>query len=193
MHSKKNAEHLQACRRNPQKKAMHCPKLCYNLRERKRAGSIMEINFVIQSLAEMEQLALQISHHLRPGFVLGLGGDLGSGKTTFTKFLAKHMGIKDTVNSPTFTLLKVYANALPLYHMDVYRLESIGYDYELDDYLYGRGVSVVEWYPYIAKMLPSAMLEINIKVLSENAREITIKGSGEYANIIQDLSHRYSN
>jgi len=153
----------------------------------------MEIKFNIETLAEMDQLALIVSRHLRPGFVLGLSGDLGSGKTTFTKYLAHHMGIKGTVNSPTFTLLKVYEHALPLYHMDVYRLETIGYDYELDDFIFGKGVAVIEWYTYIARMLPASLLEINLRVLSENGREITVKGSGDYADIIEDLNHRYGN
>jgi tRNA threonylcarbamoyladenosine biosynthesis protein TsaE len=118
---------------------------------------------------------------------------LGSGKTTFTQFLAKHMGIRESVNSPTFTLLKIYRNELPLYHMDVYRLESIGYDYELDDFIYGDGVAVIEWYPYIERMLPPEMLTITIRVLGETAREITMEGSGEYARIVEDLAHRYGN
>ncbi|HOW37306.1 MAG TPA: tRNA (adenosine(37)-N6)-threonylcarbamoyltransferase complex ATPase subunit type 1 TsaE [Candidatus Izemoplasmatales bacterium] len=146
----------------------------------------------VHDLSEMDQLAKSLSGYLKPGFVLGLGGDLGSGKTTFTQFLAKHMGIRETVNSPTFTLLKIYRNGLPLYHMDVYRLESIGYDYELDDFIYGNGVAVIEWYPYIGQMLPQEMLTLNIRAIDEKAREITMEGSGAYARIVEDLADRYS-
>ncbi|MDD3126115.1 MAG: tRNA (adenosine(37)-N6)-threonylcarbamoyltransferase complex ATPase subunit type 1 TsaE [Candidatus Izemoplasmatales bacterium] len=149
----------------------------------------MEIKLVIHNLKEMEALAMQIAKRLFPGFILGLGGDLGSGKTTFTKYLAKHIGIEATINSPTFTILKIYQNSLPLYHMDVYRLENIGYDYELDEFIYGDGVAVIEWYEYIISMLPKAMMTMNIKVMSETAREITIKGSDAYAAIVKDLSH----
>lgn len=153
----------------------------------------MEIQFTIHNLQEMDQLAKAISPHLKPGFVLGLGGDLGSGKTTFTKSLAKYMGIGEIINSPTFTLLKIYRHSMPLYHMDVYRLESIGYDYELDDFIYGDGVAVIEWYRYIQSMLPEHMLKMNIRAVGETAREITLEGSGEYARIVEDLSHRYGN
>lgn len=151
----------------------------------------MEIKFTIDGLQEMDALAQAISKYLKPGFVIGLGGDLGSGKTTFTKYLAKHMGIRETVNSPTFTLLKIYRNSLPLYHMDVYRLETIGYDFELDEFIFGNGVAVIEWYPFISRMLPDELLEINLRALGETEREITMKGSGKYARIVEDISHRH--
>jgi tRNA threonylcarbamoyladenosine biosynthesis protein TsaE len=147
----------------------------------------VERKLIVQNLQELEQLASRLSKHLKPGFVLGLGGELGSGKTTFTKYLAKYMGICENVNSPTFTLLKVYKNALPLYHMDVYRLETIGHDYELDDYIYGKGVAVIEWYSFIEKMLPEQMLIMDITAISETKREIVLKGSGDYEHIVKDL------
>ncbi|MBI9008388.1 MAG: tRNA (adenosine(37)-N6)-threonylcarbamoyltransferase complex ATPase subunit type 1 TsaE [Tenericutes bacterium] len=147
----------------------------------------------IKSLDDTEALAKVITENLFPGFILGLTGDLGSGKTTFTKYLAKHMGIQDNLNSPTFTILKIYNNSLDLYHMDVYRLENIGYDYELDDYIYGNGVSVIEWYEYIDSMLPEDKLEINIKVLGEFKRQLVIKGKGRYEQIVKDIDNRYGN
>lgn len=154
-------------------------------------GETMEETILIHNITDMKRLASIFTRYLRPGFVLGLGGDLGSGKTTFTKFLAEAMGIKVTVSSPTFTLLKIYDHPLPLYHMDVYRLEDIGFDYGLDDYIYGKGVAVIEWYQYIPKMLPEQMMTMNITRLSETEREITLKGSGEYAEYLKDLVDRY--
>lgn len=153
----------------------------------------METKLYVNSFKDTDRLAKIISENLFPGFILGLTGDLGSGKTTFTKFLAKHMGIKDNLNSPTFTILKVYENELDLFHMDVYRLENIGYDYELDDYIYGLGVSVIEWYQYILKMLPKEMLEISIKMIDENKRLITVKGHKRYGKIVKDINNRYFN
>lgn len=152
----------------------------------------MEIKKFIKSLNNTDALAKIINENLFPGFILGLTGDLGSGKTTFTKYLSKHMGIKDNLNSPTFTILKIYENELALYHMDVYRLEDIGYDYELDDYIYGNGVSVIEWYQYIEEMLPKEMLEIEIKVIDEFNRELTIKGKGRYEEVVKNIDNRYS-
>ncbi|MCK4551852.1 MAG: tRNA (adenosine(37)-N6)-threonylcarbamoyltransferase complex ATPase subunit type 1 TsaE [Tenericutes bacterium] len=153
----------------------------------------MEVTIFIKSLQDTEKLAKIISGNLFPGFILGLTGDLGSGKTTFTKYLAKNMGILDIINSPTFTILKIYNSNLDLYHMDVYRLENIGYDYELDDYIYGEGVSVIEWYQYILNMLPKELLKIAINVNNSGERVITINGEGRYEKIVKDISYRYSN
>jgi len=153
----------------------------------------VETKIYIKSLTDTDRLAKIISKELFPGFILGLTGDLGSGKTTFTKYLAKHMGIKDNLNSPTFTILKVYNNDLDLYHMDVYRLEGIGYDYELDDFIYGRGVSVIEWYRYIAEMLPKDILTIEINVQTDGVREVVINGKGRYEKIVKEIDNRYRN
>ncbi len=153
----------------------------------------MEIKIYVHSLSEMDNLANIISEYIRPGLLIGLAGDLGSGKTTFTKFLAKHMGIDANVNSPTFSILKIYQGPLPLYHMDVYRLEDIGYDFELEDFIYGDGVAVIEWYSYVKNMLPDEMLTMDISMISNDLREITIKGSGEYAKIVETISNRYRN
>jgi len=132
-------------------------------------------------------LAKQIAEDVFPGMIIGLSGDLGSGKTTFTKYLAKAMGINDSVNSPTFTILKVYPASLDLYHMDVYRLEGVGYDYELDEYIYGQGVSVIEWYDYIRDMLPKDILTLRFKYINESVRDLVIEGSGPYETIIEKI------
>ena len=154
----------------------------------------MEAKIYIKTLEDTDTLSKIVASNLFPGFILGLTGDLGSGKTTFTKYLSKHMGITDNLNSPTFTILKIYPNKkLDLYHMDVYRLENIGYDYELDDYIYGNGVSVIEWYQYIITMLPEEFLKISIKVDNDGLREVTINGEGKYEKIVKDISNRYSN
>lgn len=153
----------------------------------------LEIIKYVKSLEDTNRFAEVVSKDLFPGYILGLTGDLGSGKTTFTKYLAKHMGILDNLNSPTFTILKIYENKLNLYHMDVYRLEHIGYDYELDDYIYGQGVSVIEWYQYINQMLPKEILEVNISVLDNGLREIKIKGQGRYEEIVKNIDNRYRN
>lgn len=153
----------------------------------------MELKITVHSLREMEQLAELVASEIGPGSVIGLAGDLGSGKTTFTKYLAKHLGIDGNVNSPTFTILKIYQGKPPLYHMDVYRLEGVGYDFELEDFIYSDGISVIEWYDYIAEMLPKAMLALDIRIIDDTSREITVKGSGEYGKIVETIGHRYRN
>ncbi len=156
-------------------------------------GGKMKKRFIINNLNDMELLAKSVAETVKPGYIIGLKGTLGSGKTTFTQFLAKYIGIKDNVNSPTFTILKVYKGPLPLYHMDVYRLENIGYDYELDDFIYGDGVAVIEWYPYIQSMLPNEFLEITIDVINEDNRIVTMEGSGSYEIALETISNRYGN
>jgi len=170
--------------------------LWYNFTVKKLAKKeiVVEARIYINTLEDTDKLAKIVASKLFPGFILGLTGDLGSGKTTFTKYLSKYMGIKDNLNSPTFTILKIYPNKeLNLYHMDVYRLENIGYDYELDDYIYGNGVSVIEWYQYIKSMLPKELLKMSIRVNDEGIREVTISGEGRYEEIVKDISNRYSN
>lgn len=147
----------------------------------------MEKTIVIPSLEEMELFAKKIAELAFPGMIIGLGGDLGSGKTTWTKFFARHMGVNDTLNSPTFTILKIYQGKYPLYHMDVYRLEGIGYDYELDDFIYGDGIAVIEWYDYVKEMLPKEILTMDLTPLGETERKIVMKGSGRYENIIKSI------
>lgn len=77
--------------------------------------------------------------------------------------------------------------------MDVYRLEDMGYDFELDDFIYGDGISVIEWYQYIKDMLPKNILSIDFKVIDEHARDVIINGGEEYEEIVKAISDRYGN
>lgn len=117
-------------------------------------------------------IGAKLGQLVQPGDLILLDGDLGAGKTTFTKGLAKSLGIPNNVKSPTFTLIREYRQGrLPLYHMDVYRLEDGGAeDLGLDEYFDGDGVSVVEWSQFIADLL-SWWFGLNLnKVLSLNCR-----------------------
>ena len=115
-----------------------------------------------------------------------------AGKTTFTKGLAKSLGIPNNVKSPTFTLIREYRQGrLPLYHMDVYRLEDGGAeDLGLDEYFDGDGVSVVEWSQFIADLLPTTYLRIAISrdTDADDQRVITFKPIGEhYQRLVDQL------
>ncbi|MCM3007087.1 tRNA (adenosine(37)-N6)-threonylcarbamoyltransferase complex ATPase subunit type 1 TsaE [Priestia koreensis] len=138
---------------------------------------------------ETMRVAIQLSEQLAPGSVLLLEGDLGAGKTTFTKGLAKGLGIERNVNSPTFTIIKEYRNGrLPLYHMDVYRVEDEFEDLGFDEYFNGDGVTVVEWAHLIKEQLPEERLEINIFHQAENERKIEIEAVGSlYIDICKEL------
>lgn len=117
----------------------------------------------INSLEECDALAKRVASYMRPGMLITLTGDLGAGKTTFTKALGKALGVCKTINSPTFTILKIYHGRMPLYHMDAYRLEGVHQDLGFDEYMEGDGVCVVEWPEYIADDLPKQRLEIGIQ------------------------------
>ena len=112
------------------------------------------------------ELGEKIGQMAKPGMVISLTGDLGVGKTVFTQGLAKGLGIEEPVNSPTFTIVQVYEEGrLPLYHFDVYRIgdieemDEIGYE----DYVYGDGVSLIEWANLIEEILPEHFTEIKIE------------------------------
>jgi tRNA threonylcarbamoyladenosine biosynthesis protein TsaE len=144
---------------------------------------------IINEIEETKALAEAISSHVFPGFLLCLEGDLGAGKTTFTKFFGKKLGIEDVINSPTFTILKVYEADIPLYHMDAYRLHGIGMDYDLEEFIYGEGICVIEWYSNIIDSLPKEKLEIEIVLLGDGKRKFTLKGCGVYGEIIKKIGN----
>ena len=126
------------------------------------------LEWTTASTEETMLFAEALAKQLEPGTTLTLEGDLGAGKTTFTKGLAKGLGVKRVVNSPTFTIIKEYVGeAYPLYHMDVYRLdEESEEDLGFDDYFFGDGVTVVEWASRIQDSLPPDRLEIVIQRLT---------------------------
>lgn len=139
--------------------------------------------FELTSKEETMALGEEIAPSLKAGDVLVLNGDLGAGKTTFTKGLAKGLGVKEIVKSPTFTIIREYQSGrLPLYHMDVYRLEDGGAeDLGLEEYFDGDGVSVVEWAQFAEDELPDDYLSISFKRTDrENNRVITLSPHGSH-------------
>ena len=136
---------------------------------------------IVTTKGEEETIKLgeKIAKGLKPGDLVALSGDLGAGKTTLVKGIAKGLGVKDYrhVNSPSFVLVKEYKGKTPLYHFDIYRLnnlkdiEDIGYE----DYLGGRGVVVIEWAKKMGRILPKKYLGISLKIKNHNQRIINIK------------------
>jgi tRNA threonylcarbamoyladenosine biosynthesis protein TsaE len=148
------------------------------------------MDYVFQTVSAEQTMAFaeKLGQTLKKGDVLTLAGDLGAGKTTFTKGLAKGLGVTRTVNSPTFTIIKEYKGRLPLYHMDVYRLEDSDEDLGFEEYFSGEGVSVVEWATFIKEYLPDERLEIVISHMGEEKREIRLTSIGErYKEIIKEI------
>ncbi|HET7628911.1 MAG TPA: tRNA (adenosine(37)-N6)-threonylcarbamoyltransferase complex ATPase subunit type 1 TsaE [Bacillales bacterium] len=139
---------------------------------------------------ETFRLGERLAKRLKPGDLITLSGDLGAGKTTFTKGLAAGLGINRTVNSPTFTIIKEYEGRLPLYHMDVYRLEDGDEDLGFEEYFDGDGVTVVEWAERIADWLPEERLEVSIEHASgEDERRIAMIPAGpRYDALCKELN-----
>lgn len=142
----------------------------------------------INSLEETEQFAKKLANLLEPQDTITLEGDLGAGKTTFTQALAKGLGIKRTVNSPTFTIMKQYEGRLPLNHLDVYRLSDSDEDLGWDEIFYGDAVSVVEWAHLIEEDLPDERLAIEIYRVDDNKRKFILKPIGKrYERLCEEL------
>ena len=128
-------------------------------------------------------LGKKIGQQLVAGDVLVLDGDLGAGKTTFTKGLAAGLEIPDIIKSPTFTIIHEYQDGrLPLYHMDAYRLENGGAeDLGLEEYFDGDGVSVVEWAEFVEDELPADFLAIHFKRTDDdNTRVLEFEPHGQH-------------
>ncbi|OIJ16953.1 tRNA (adenosine(37)-N6)-threonylcarbamoyltransferase complex ATPase subunit type 1 TsaE [Anaerobacillus alkalidiazotrophicus] len=143
-------------------------------------------NFTIytSSPEETMEFAEKLGRLIQAGAVITLEGDLGAGKTHFTKGLAKGLEVKRTVNSPTFTIIKEYKGRLPLYHMDVYRVSDGDEDLGFDEYFYGEGVSVIEWSSLIEEQLPAERLDIQIFHQGDQERRIVLSPIGERYNLL---------
>lgn len=135
------------------------------------------------SVKETQNIAKAFAKELKGGDVICLNGDLGAGKTAFVRGLAQGLGVSDCISSPTFTIVNCYSGRLPLYHFDVYRIADSEEMYEIgyEEYVYGDGVSVIEWSELISDILPSCYYDVVItKDLEkhEDYREIRIEKRG---------------
>ena len=132
---------------------------------------------------DTEKLGENIGQKVQPGTVIALIGDLGTGKTTLTKSIARGLGVTETVTSPTFNIIREYRSGrLPLYHFDVYRIGDPDEMFELgyEEYFYGDGVCVVEWADIIEELLPEDAVVITIdRGASDEEREYEIEGITE--------------
>ena len=133
---------------------------------------------VTRSEAETIELSENLEAEKFPNMVICLNGDLGCGKTVFTKGFAGAMGISE-ITSPTFTIIKEYEGELPLYHMDVYRTDGKIEGLGLEEYFEKGGVTIIEWSEMIKDYLPEERLDITFKVTGENSRSIVITPYGD--------------
>ena len=140
----------------------------------------MNYKFTSRSEHDTMELAENIESEKFPGMIICLDGELGSGKTVFVKGFAKSLGIDENITSPTFNIIKEYQNGeLPLYHMDVYRLEDTNDDIGFQDYFSSNGISIVEWSELITDSLPEERLDIKFKLIDENTRILVLVPHGQ--------------
>lgn len=149
----------------------------------------MKIELIIKNEDDTIKLAEIISKHCFAGFLITLNGELGAGKTRFSKALGEFIGVKQNITSPTFNILKCYFEGnLPLYHIDAYRLEGMRQDLGFEEYIEGDGVCLIEWSNFIDYLLPEEYLNIEIYIVSENERKFILEPKGDkYERIVKEI------
>ncbi len=149
---------------------------------------VITMEHKLTSRSEMDtiEFAQNLESEKFPNMVICLDGELGSGKTVFTKGFANGLGIRETVTSPTFNIIKEYDGELPLYHMDVYRLDGNTEGVGIEEYFTKGGVVIIEWAKTIKDILPEKRLDIKFKVAGENTRVLIITPHGkEYEELCE--------
>lgn len=149
----------------------------------------MEYKITTNSEEETMILAQNFESEKFSDMVICLIGELGSGKTVFTKGFAGALGIEENITSPTFNIIKEYTTGeMNLYHMDVYRLEGESTDLGIDEYMHKNGVVIIEWADLIESELPEERLEIRFKIVGEEKRLLTITPFGsKYEDLCEDV------
>ena len=139
---------------------------------------------------DMIDFGEELSRLMFGGFILTLDGDLGAGKTTFTKGIGRGLGIKKVINSPTFTIVKVYHGDKTLYHFDAYRLEGENDELGFEEMFEDDGVCVVEWPEFIEDILPKERLQIRIIKNEDNTRSFEMTAIGEkYEDLLKEIKY----
>mgnify|MGYP003290395162 CR=1 FL=1 len=143
------------------------------------------MEFITNSPAETERIGAFLAEKLQPGMVIAYRGDLGAGKTAFTRGIAKGLGCRDCVTSPTYTIVNEYLSGrMPLFHFDMYRLASADdlWDIGWEDYLDRGGICAVEWSENVEEALERFVL-VNIEKIGDESRRITIEGGDLLADL----------
>lgn len=149
----------------------------------------MEYKYTSRSIDDTMELAENIESEKFPGMIICLDGELGSGKTVFVKGFAKSLGIEETITSPTFNLIKEYnSGEMPLYHMDVYRLDKETSSIGFEDYFNKDAVCMIEWAEMINDSLPKERLQISFRIVDENTRVLVLTPFGEkYEDLVNSV------
>lgn len=148
----------------------------------------MEYKFTTHSERDTIELAQNFESEKFPNMIICLDGELGSGKTIFTKGIANALGINETITSPTFTIIKEYDGELPLYHMDVYRLDGKTDGIGIEEYFTKGGVVIIEWAETIKDILPKERLDIKFKIVDEEKRVLVFTPHGKKYEELLEVS-----
>lgn len=149
-----------------------------------------EFKTTTNSTDSTHALGERIGHSVNENMVFLLDGDLGAGKTTLTQGIAKGLGVKRNVTSPTFTIQKIYhGEKMNLYHIDAYRLEGIEQDLGFDEYFYDDGLTVIEWSQFVSYLIPDEYLKVSIHLLENGDREFTFVAHGkQYEELLEEIA-----
>lgn len=148
----------------------------------------MELIKVTHSALETKQMATALGQNIEHGILITLQGDLGAGKTTFAQGLAKGLDIEKTVNSPTFTISKIYQGRLNLIHIDAYRLEGLHQNLGFDEFFDPQWVCVVEWPKYIEDTLPKERIDIRIERIDEFSRRFHFTCDESLSRVLEAIT-----
>ncbi len=153
---------------------------------------ILPVTITSNSPSKTQKLGRNIGAAAKPGDVVLLNGSLGAGKTCLTQGIASGLGVKQPAQSPTFVLVREMAGRIPLYHIDLYRLDNTQEiaDLGLDDYFYGPGLTVIEWANKATWLLPSDNLTINIEITDETERVFQLVPSNQYYSTMVQVLKR---
>ncbi|MDP4146133.1 MAG: tRNA (adenosine(37)-N6)-threonylcarbamoyltransferase complex ATPase subunit type 1 TsaE [Bacillota bacterium] len=150
------------------------------------------MEFIVDNLDKTLELGYFIGENAKPGDIICINGDLGTGKTHLTKGIAKGLGIEEHITSPTFNIVNEYKGRLKLFHFDVYRVNDPDEIYAIgfDEYIFSDAISVIEWSNYIEELIPEEHLSINIEKLTNlgvTHRKISITYSDKRYDYVKEI------
>ncbi len=138
------------------------------------------MTLVSRSPQETREIGRRLGAQLSRGDLVGLMGELGSGKTVLTQGICLGLGVEESVKSPSFIIITEYMGVIPVYHFDLYRIGSLDEFLALgyEDYFYGEGATIIEWAEKVMSLLPPDRIEVWLSILDEQSRELTVKSFG---------------
>lgn len=153
----------------------------------------MKVKVKVNNLEETERVAESLARVTIPGTVILLDGNLGAGKTTFTQYMGRALGVKRRMSSPTFNIIKSYKGKYTIHHLDCYRLEDSDEDLGFDEYFNDQDVCIIEWPQFISEFLPDDYISVSIENDLDDRRTFTFTSHEEYyESLLEDFKNDIS-